>query len=288
MSEYYDPMLFLSSPGTANTMGCTVTLHDTIDGGLLADAAESLRERFPYFYVRVYMYGCGPVWSDWVYRCVYDHETDVLICDGNGIRKDYWFEDEVEESTEYTDGSAVFAVNDDGQLIWEDMMEDEGNGFLFEKMGNYGGIWDCGDTEVELVPYAGFYDCLITRQESDGTSTVWDYSCEFDAASCTLICRGGGYKYEQAGSDAEDDVSFKDVYKDGAADFSMDASYGMIIGKMPEQDLYLQEKSLRNHFGRIFIPIPNNYLYDKERRICCCNGMDILNSCWKARTATAC
>lgn len=53
MSEYYDPMLFLSSPGNANTMGCTVTLHDTIDGGLLADAAESLRERFPYFYVRV-------------------------------------------------------------------------------------------------------------------------------------------------------------------------------------------------------------------------------------------
>ena len=215
------PAAFASNAGTVSQDLRTVI--ETFDSVWETDAAEiDIKHSEPYFYVRVYMYGCGPVWSDWVYRCVYDHETDVLICDGNGIRKDYWFEDEVEESTEYTDGSAVFAVNDDGQLIWEDMMEDEGNGFLFEKMGNYGGIWDCGDTEVELVPYAGFYDCLITRQESDGTSAVWDYSCEFDAASCTLICRGGGYKYEQAGSDAEDDVSFKDVYKDGAADFSMD------------------------------------------------------------------
>ena len=53
MSEYYDPMLFLSSAGNANTMGCTFTLKEPIDGKMLADAAELLRERFPYFYVRV-------------------------------------------------------------------------------------------------------------------------------------------------------------------------------------------------------------------------------------------
>ena len=52
MSEYYEPMLYLSSPGNANTMGCTVTLSEPIDGKILADSAEYLRERFPYFYVR--------------------------------------------------------------------------------------------------------------------------------------------------------------------------------------------------------------------------------------------
>ena len=53
MSEYYDPMLYLSAPGNANTMGCTVTLGEPIDGDILAEAAELLRERFPYFYIRV-------------------------------------------------------------------------------------------------------------------------------------------------------------------------------------------------------------------------------------------
>ncbi len=52
MSEYYDPMLYLSAPGNANTMGCTVTLGEPIDGDILAEAAELLRERFPYFYIR--------------------------------------------------------------------------------------------------------------------------------------------------------------------------------------------------------------------------------------------
>ena len=46
MSEYYEPMLYLSSPGNANTMGCTVTLSEPIDGKILADSAEYLRERF--------------------------------------------------------------------------------------------------------------------------------------------------------------------------------------------------------------------------------------------------
>ena len=52
MSEYYDQMLYLSSTGNANTMGCTVTLGEPIDGDILTEAAELLRERFPYFYIR--------------------------------------------------------------------------------------------------------------------------------------------------------------------------------------------------------------------------------------------
>ena len=52
MSEYYDPMLYLSSSGNANTMGCAVTLKEPIDGDILADSADFLRQRFPYFYVK--------------------------------------------------------------------------------------------------------------------------------------------------------------------------------------------------------------------------------------------
>lgn len=50
--EYYDPNMFICSPENPNTMGFTATLYEPIDGDLLREAVESLRERFPYFYVR--------------------------------------------------------------------------------------------------------------------------------------------------------------------------------------------------------------------------------------------
>lgn len=52
MAEFYDPMLYLSASENANTMGCTVTLGEPIDGDILAKAADLLRERFPYYYIQ--------------------------------------------------------------------------------------------------------------------------------------------------------------------------------------------------------------------------------------------
>ena len=52
MSEYYDPTLYLSTPEFPNTMGMEVILKENVDGCILSEAVESLRERFPYFYVR--------------------------------------------------------------------------------------------------------------------------------------------------------------------------------------------------------------------------------------------
>ncbi|MDO4796715.1 MAG: hypothetical protein Q4A01_01710 [Coriobacteriales bacterium] len=53
MTEYYEPNLYMSSPGFPNTMGVCVTLTEPVDGDILREVVEELRERFPYFYVRV-------------------------------------------------------------------------------------------------------------------------------------------------------------------------------------------------------------------------------------------
>ncbi|MBQ1536575.1 MAG: hypothetical protein IIZ62_08120 [Ruminococcus sp.] len=50
--HYYDPMLCSCSPENPMTMGVTAVLTEEIDGELLKEAAEELRERFAYFYVR--------------------------------------------------------------------------------------------------------------------------------------------------------------------------------------------------------------------------------------------
>ena len=47
MAEYYEPNLYMSSPGFPNTMGVFVTLGEPVDGGILQEVVEELRERFP-------------------------------------------------------------------------------------------------------------------------------------------------------------------------------------------------------------------------------------------------
>ena len=53
MKEFYEPMLFMSTPEHPNTMGAMLVLGEPVDGGILRDVVESLRARFPYFYVKV-------------------------------------------------------------------------------------------------------------------------------------------------------------------------------------------------------------------------------------------
>ena len=52
MREFYEPVLNLSDPEHHSIMGAFLTLKDPVDGGILRSAVETLRTRFPYFYVR--------------------------------------------------------------------------------------------------------------------------------------------------------------------------------------------------------------------------------------------
>lgn len=51
MKEFFEPMLFLSTPDHPNTMGAIAVLKEAVDGEILRDVVEDLRLRFPYFYV---------------------------------------------------------------------------------------------------------------------------------------------------------------------------------------------------------------------------------------------
>ena len=53
MAEYYEPMLYMSTPEHPNTMGMCVVLKEDVDGDILRKVVEELRVRFPYFYVKV-------------------------------------------------------------------------------------------------------------------------------------------------------------------------------------------------------------------------------------------
>ena len=57
MAKYYEPMLFAGTSRHPNNMGMMAVLQEPVDGELLGEVAESLRERFPYFYVRAEISG---------------------------------------------------------------------------------------------------------------------------------------------------------------------------------------------------------------------------------------
>ena len=72
----------------------------------------------------------------WIYPCVYDADTDSLVCTESGRKADTTIPDEFElpeEALVYSDGSAVFTIDLEGRLRWEDKKEGNGEGRAFDK-----------------------------------------------------------------------------------------------------------------------------------------------------------
>ena len=95
----------------------------------------------------------------WDYICVYDPELKALTADTNeeNTKTSIAYDEEGSETgrtVEYTDGDAVFTLNEEGYLLWEDKKEDAGAGFEFEKIGWYPGEYACGEYTMSI-----YWDC---------------------------------------------------------------------------------------------------------------------------------
>ena len=87
--------------------------------------------------------------TTWLYACDYDEETDSLVSDGElAMKINYSFEGTEEEADEivYEDGEAVFTINDEGKLIWDDKKENAGEDRAFERVLD-------GNTENASIDY---------------------------------------------------------------------------------------------------------------------------------------
>ena len=52
MKEFYEPMMYMSTPEHPNTMAVVVELKEPIDGSVLEKVVQELSVRYPYFYVK--------------------------------------------------------------------------------------------------------------------------------------------------------------------------------------------------------------------------------------------
>lgn len=166
----------------------------------------------------------------WDYICVYDPELKALTADTNeeNTKTSIAYDEEGSETgrtVEYTDGDAVFTLNEEGYLLWEDKKEDAGAGFEFEKIGWYPGEYACGEYTMSIYwdceepaegeIYAGY---KVEIEKAEGTGSVyWTYTAFYSPEDGILRAPIGT-------KDAQElqEGPFLTVYDDGAAEFALD------------------------------------------------------------------
>ena len=75
--------------------------------------------------------------SEWEYSCFYMEEDNTLAAVPFGTRKEVVYKDdgEIASITEaYNDGEAIFSLDEEGKLLWQDLKENAGEGMRFEKI----------------------------------------------------------------------------------------------------------------------------------------------------------
>ena len=75
--------------------------------------------------------------SEWEYSCFYHDEDNTVVSMPFGTRSEVVYNDdgEIASVTEaYNDGEAVFSLDEEGYLIWQDQKENAGEGMRFEKL----------------------------------------------------------------------------------------------------------------------------------------------------------
>ena len=74
--------------------------------------------------------------AEWKYLCHFDADSKCLVDEGKGVHSVLAFSPEgdlLDEAVAYTDGSASFALNKNGELIWQDDKDDAGKGMKFSR-----------------------------------------------------------------------------------------------------------------------------------------------------------
>ena len=101
--------------------------------------------------------------AEWRYECVYNGEKRQLVNYEGGVKAIVTYGEggeTVNTQTQYEDGEATFAIDDDGMLIWTDLRENAGEGMRFESAS-------VPETRVNCLIVEGSYVIQIDVDEDD-------------------------------------------------------------------------------------------------------------------------
>ncbi len=96
---------------------------------------------------RVLIHWGSSAWeaTEWEYSCDYREEDHTMVSMPSGVRTELVFDDQGEQTSftvVYEDGEAVFSLDGDGCLIWQDRKDNAGEGMRFVRTGDYPAVPD--------------------------------------------------------------------------------------------------------------------------------------------------
>ncbi|MBR0463686.1 MAG: hypothetical protein IJJ23_04800 [Clostridia bacterium] len=168
----------------------------------------------------------------------YDDITAGLSCEKIGV-KTVFTEGVDDYKTEFDDGAAVFAMDEDGNLVWTDFYTDpDTEPVVFEPYGlfvanliadAYEGDWVCEGVSLKIESLDDVVYVTVTKPDDNGGASVWEYAgVEYDWVSKELNTVETGVKtnvvYAEDGEKTDEQVE----YSDGAASFALDGEGGLV------------------------------------------------------------
>ncbi len=166
----------------------------------------------------------------WEYSALYNAETKTLETMPFGRKSTISYtEDGTFEfgETEYEDGSASFALDGEGFLIWTDEKEDAGKGIRLEKIGWFDDTtWVCDRASIEMFWEEEGYKVYVEWGSSAWESTVWMYSCTYDARTNSLV--GFGSCENLVYGENSQLISSEEVYDFGEVSFTLNEDGGLL------------------------------------------------------------
>ncbi len=113
----------------------------------------------------------------WEYSPLYNAATGALDAPLFGTKTRETLSETGEAAAyteEYEDGGAVFTINDEGYLLWQDQKEDEGKDLLFKRIGSFEGKYVCDRTTIEIIwDLEDAYDIRISWADSAFVCHDW-------------------------------------------------------------------------------------------------------------------
>ncbi len=174
-----------------------------------------------------------PLATCWEYSALYHQEDGKLLTMPTGIKSTVSYTEDGTfdfTGTLYEDGEAEFSLTEDGKLLWKDLKEDAGKDVQMEKIGWFDGSqWVCDRARIEMDWEEEGYRVYVEWSSNAWESTVWMYSCVYDAATNSLSGFGSCENLEY-----DDDGLVKasgEVYDMGGVSFTLNED-----GKLLWQD----------------------------------------------------
>ncbi len=153
----------------------------------------------------------------WEYSPLYNAETGALEAPFFGTKTVETLDlngDVSAWETVYDDGGAVFTLDGNGCLKWQDTKEDAGKDLVFKKIGRFAGTYACGRALIGITwDYEDAYDIMIQWGDSASVTYSWNFKGVYDPASDTLEALGMETRteYDENG----EIVSVEDVTEEG-------------------------------------------------------------------------